>query len=90
MQQELKRVEAYSLMEFSQKVQEAILEGYRFDFDSIQNCPQSFGSYLSAGMLKGVPKVQAKEVAEEVTEEVTREVTEKVVQEQPKGRKGKQ
>lgn len=46
-----KKIEAYSLFEFCQLVQDAVLEGYRFDFDSNENFPTAFGSLLVAGMV---------------------------------------
>lgn len=46
------RVEAYSFFEFCQKVQQAINEGYKFDFDSNENFPQIYGSYLTCGMVR--------------------------------------
>lgn len=87
--QEVNRIEAYSLMEFSQKVQEAILAGWKFDFDSIQNCPQSFGSYLAAGMVKGTEETKQPEAKEQ--EEPEQEQQEEGQQEAPKkvGRKAK-
>jgi len=46
-----KKIEAYSLFEFCQLVQESLLQGYRFDFDSNDNFPTAFGSLLVAGMV---------------------------------------
>lgn len=46
-----KKIEAYGLFEFCQLVQEALLQGYRFDFDSNENFPTAFGSLLIAGMV---------------------------------------
>ena len=31
---EIKRIETYSLFEFCQQIQEAIIEGWRFDFET--------------------------------------------------------
>lgn len=47
-----KQIETYSLYEFCQAVQEAIIEGYRFDFDANDKFPQAFGSLMTAGMVK--------------------------------------
>lgn len=66
---ETKRIETYSLFEFCDKIQEAILEGWRFDFESNENAPVAFGSMLVAGMVKAEPK-QQEVVAEANTEEV--------------------
>ena len=46
-----KKIEAYSLYEFCQLVQDALLQGYRFDFDSNAIFPTAFGSLLVAGMV---------------------------------------
>lgn len=50
---ETKRIETYSLFEFCDKTQQAILEGWRFDFESNENAPIAFGSMLVTGMVKG-------------------------------------
>lgn len=57
---EIKRIETYSLYEFCKAVQEAVVEGWRFDFDSNELFPTAFGTMLVAGMVK----------AESVTEKV--------------------
>lgn len=54
---EVKRIESYSLLEFAEKVQEAVLEGYRLDVGSNENAPISFGSFQTCGMVKEVPEV---------------------------------
>ena len=49
---QVKEVTSYSFYEFCRDAQQAILQGYRFDFDSNANFPQQFGSMLTAIMLK--------------------------------------
>lgn len=71
---ETKRIETYSLFEFCDKTQQAILEGWRFDFDSNENAPIAFGSMLVAGMVKAEPKI--KSPTELVTEKVDQNPTE--------------
>lgn len=66
---EIKRIETYSLYEFCKAVQEAVVEGWRFDFDSNELFPTAFGTMLVAGMVKAQPK-QPEVVAEATTEEV--------------------
>lgn len=66
---EIKRIETYSLYEFCKAVQEAVVEGWRFDFDSNDLFPTAFGTMLVAGMVKAQPK-QPEVVAEANTEEV--------------------
>ena len=47
-----KRIETYSLFEFCQAVQESVIEGWRFDFESNDLFPTAFGSMLVTGMVK--------------------------------------
>jgi len=49
---EIKRIETYSLYEFCQAVQQSVIEGWRFDFESNENFPVSYGSMLVTGMVK--------------------------------------
>lgn len=49
-----KRIETYSLYEFCQEVQESILDGFKFDFESNENFPTAFGSMLTCGLVKAV------------------------------------
>lgn len=49
---EIKKIETYSLYEFCQAVQQSIIEGWRFDFDSNELFPTAFGSMLVTGMVK--------------------------------------
>lgn len=58
---QVKTIETYSLYEFCQAVQEAVIDGYRFDFNSNDKFPQAFGSLMTAGMVK----VEAEEVKQE-------------------------
>ena len=68
-------IETYSLFEFCQKVQESILQGWKFDFESNANFPTMFGSMLVCGMVKdGVPEVKVEVVPEEVKEEQPKKV----------------
>jgi hypothetical protein len=67
---EIKKIETYSLYEFCQAVQQSIIEGWRFDFESNDLFPTAFGSMLVTGMVKN-PEVVAQKQTEEVTEEVT-------------------
>ena len=56
---ETKRIETYSLFEFCDKTQQAILEGWRFDFKSNENAPIAFGSMLVTGMVKEEAKTES-------------------------------
>ena len=55
---EIKRIETYSLYEFCEAVQQSIIEGWRFDFDSNDLFPTAFGSMLVTGMVKMQPKTE--------------------------------
>lgn len=63
---EIKRIETYSLFEFCDKTQQAILEGWRFDFESNENAPIAFGSMLVTGMVKAEEKAEV--IIEDSTE----------------------
>ena len=76
-------IDAYQLGEYSQKVQDAILDGYVFDFDSNENYPTSFGSFYHAVMVK------AEEVQETQVQQDNKEVTPEFTQVSKPGRKPK-
>jgi hypothetical protein len=52
---EIKKIETYSLYEFCQVVQQSIIDGWRFDFESNDLFPTAFGSMLVTGMVKAQP-----------------------------------
>lgn len=81
---QVKRIETYSLYEFCKEVQEAILSGWRFDFDSNQNFPTAFGSMVVAGLVKAEPKIDSPQTP------LTEEVTEVVSEVSKRGRKPKE
>lgn len=56
---EIKRIETYSLYEFCEAVQQSIIEGWRFDFDSNDLFPTAFGSMLVTGMVKAEDKMSS-------------------------------
>lgn len=69
---EIKRIETYSLYEFCQAVEQSIIEGWRFDFESNDLFPTAFGSMLVTGMVKKpVGTVENKEVVDAVNTEET-------------------
>lgn len=72
---QVKQIETYSLYEFCQAVEQAVLDGYRFDFDSNSRFPQAFGSLMTAGMVK-VSEIKAEESEQEVTPIEVTQVTE--------------
>lgn len=76
------KVEAYSLIEFCQKVEPLIRKGYGFDIESNENCPQTFGSYMAATLVDqtekkrpGRPPTKSKEV-ESASEESAEDAAE--------------
>jgi hypothetical protein len=54
---EIKKIETYSLYEFCQVVQQSIIDGWRFDFESNDLFPTAFGSMLVTGMVKAEDKI---------------------------------
>jgi hypothetical protein len=76
---QIKKIETYSLYEFCQTIEQAVTEGWRFDFNSNELFPTMFGSMLVAGMVK----------AEDTTQSITDNNTEDNT-EVKRGRKPKQ
>lgn len=68
---EIKRIETYSLYEFCQAVQQSVIEGWRFDFESNENFPTAYGSMLVTGMVKDAKaeKEKPEVVIEDYTED---------------------
>lgn len=64
---EIKRIETYSLYEFCKEVQDAVLSGWRFDFESNSNFPTAFGTMLVAGMVQAESKINSPQTL--ITEE---------------------
>lgn len=81
------KIEAYSLFEFCKLVQNAILDGWTFDFNSNELFPTAFGSLLVAGMVKpagtvfeGIPDAPSEAQLVQETAQVADEVAEEVEQ----------
>lgn len=72
------RIQAFTFLDFMQEVQNAVIAGYRLDFESNDNCPQRFGNTYEAGMLK-----QEDVIVEQV---LTDEEPAEVKQEEPKAK----
>jgi len=51
---ETKFIGAAGIVEFTQKVQEAIKEGYSFDFEKNERVPQSYGNFYEAVMIRAI------------------------------------
>jgi hypothetical protein len=82
-----KRVETYSLYEFCKEVQEALLSGWRFDFDSNENFPTAFGSMLVAGMIKSESKINDPQI---LVTEVAKEIDQVIEESVKRSRKAKE
>lgn len=61
----VKHVEAYSLFEFCQKVEDAFNAGFKFDFKTNAHVPTSYGTYYTTMMVS-----DAKEAEKAVEAEV--------------------
>jgi hypothetical protein len=61
-------IEAYSLFEFCKEVQDRIIEGYRFNFESNEMFPTAFGSLLVAGLEKAEAKPEPLPILDSVQE----------------------
>lgn len=75
---EIKRIETYSLYEFCQAVQQSVIEGWRFDFDSNELFPTAYGSMLVTGMVKAETSTEDKPdvIVQDNTEVITQDNTE--------------
>ena len=80
---EIKKIETYSLYEFCEKVQQSIIEGWRFDFEINELFPTAFGSMLVTGMVKTGDKLpeQAKIQTEDKAKPEAETEVEKLVDE---------
>ena len=69
-QQDIKIIQAFSLVDLLKEVREATLEGYDFDFNTVEHFPQQFGLHFHVPMLKGAVQVSSENstVQEERTE----------------------
>lgn len=70
MSEETKFIGAAGIVEFAQKVQEAIKEGYSFDFEKNERVPQSYGTFYEAILTRAisVPDTTAEVIVEKTTE----------------------
>lgn len=84
---EIKKIETYSLYEFCEKIQQAVIEGWRFDFNSNDLFPTAFGSMLVAGMVKAEPKI--KSPAEYVPKVETQDINPEVILDIPAPKRGR-
>lgn len=51
MTEQIKRIEAYSLMDFAVELEKAFLEGYRVSLTN-EHYPMSFGTHFTAGLVR--------------------------------------
>ena len=87
---QVKIIQAFSLVDLLKEVREATLEGYDFDFNTVEYFPQQFGLHFHVPMLKGAvdqPNIAVSSENGTVQEERT-EGSDEQEQEAPKrGRK---
>ena len=89
-QQDIKIIQAFNLVDLLKEVKELVLQGYDFDFNTIEHFPQQFGLHFHVPMLKGgVKQVSAPDESEDApSQEVQTEDSGEQTQEAPKrGRK---
>ena len=69
-QQDIKIIQAFSLVDLQTEVREATREGYDFDFNTVENFPQQFGLHFHVPMVKGAVQDSSENstVQEELTE----------------------
>lgn len=66
-----KLIEAYSVVEYSTKLQQAIQEGYVLDIENNNHCPVQYGGYFSATLVEqNQVEQQVDSVGKSVTEQV--------------------
>lgn len=83
-----KQIEAYNLAEFCKLAQDAMQEGFKFDFDNNANYPTSFGSFFSAVLTRQVKAASdittlatsAVQQVQQQTAELVQDITETVLQ----------
>ena len=46
------KVQAYNLLDFAVEIQKHVLDGYRLDTESNENCPVQLGTLMVAGLVK--------------------------------------
>jgi hypothetical protein len=56
---QVKIIQAFSLVDLLKEVREATLEGYGFDFNTVEHFPQQFGLHFHVPMLKGASEQSA-------------------------------
>lgn len=50
-QQDFKRIDAYSLLDFAVELEKAVIEGYRVSLTN-EHYPMSFGTHFTAGLVR--------------------------------------
>ena len=64
----VKEIQAYNFADFCAKAEQAVLDGYRFDLESNQYYPTTFGSHYFVNMLKYEPTDDVSLVSETTTQ----------------------
>ena len=77
-QQDIKIIQAFNLVDLLKEVKELVLQGYDFDFNTIEHFPQQFGLHFHVPMLKGGAQTSSENsvVQEERTEDSDEQASE--------------
>jgi hypothetical protein len=75
---EIKKIETYSLYEFCQVVQQSVIDGWRFDFESNELFPTAFGSMLVTGMVKKPAETVVDNTQDNAVDKLVEEFTDKL------------
>ena len=87
---QVKIIQAFSLVDLLKEVREATLEGYDFDFNTVEYFPQQFGLHFHVPMVKGGVKLSDMQDSSEnstVQEERTEDSDEQEQEAPKRGRK---
>lgn len=96
--QQTKVIQAYSIFEYTQKIEEAISEGYSFKLLTNEGTPQQFGFHYEVTMYK-VPEVDyqgldktnpmTEETCNTISVELESEITKVIAKAQPQKQRGR-
>lgn len=79
--QQVKIIQAFNLVDMLKEVRQASLEGYDYDFSTIEHFPQQFGLHFYVPMVKG--QKENPEKVQEKSQEDEQEVVSEVQSEEP-------
>jgi len=79
-------IQAYSILEYTQKIKEAIEEGFEFKLDTNEGTPQQIGFYYEVMMYKKEPNQLTEDVSLVKTLWKDTEEPKVIPQQKPRGR----